>query len=300
MRARGISDVPEGWPQLLVVIEFDVAVGDRVLRGFDTGGEGDLVVVWHHGTPNVGAPPRPLFESAEKLGIRWIGYDRPGYGGSSPHPDRSVATAALDVAAVTDHLGVERYAVMGHSGGGTHALASAALRPERVTAVVSVAGLAPFSADGLDWFEGMAASSVQSLLAASRGRAEKERFEASNIDYDPEFTSTDLAVLRGAWSWLNEVVGPGLESGPGPLIDDDLAYVGDWGFEPAQTVAPVLLLHGGRDRVVPPSHSKWLADHCPNSELRLFPEDGHLSILRHSGDALDWLKEKTGQGNLLE
>jgi pimeloyl-ACP methyl ester carboxylesterase len=282
------------------MIEFDVLVGDRVLHGYDTGGEGDLVVVWHHGTPNVGAPPRPLFESAGKLGIRWVGYDRPGYGGSSPHPNRNVASAALDVAAVTDHLGIERYAVMGHSGGGTHALASAALRPERVAAVVSGAGLAPFSAAGLDWFEGMAASGVQSLLAASRGRAEKERFEASNVDYDPEFTPADLEALSGEWSWLNDVVGPGMESGPGPLIDDDLAYVGDWGFEPAQVLAPVLLLHGGSDRVVPPSHSKWLANHCPNSELRLFPGDGHLSILRHSADALGWLREKANQRAPLE
>lgn len=127
----------------MIVMGFDVPVGDRILHGYDTGGQGDLVVVWHHGTPNVGAPPRPLFEYSGKLGIRWVGYDRPGYGGSSPHPNRSVATAALDVAAVTDHLGIERYAVMGHSGGGPHALASAALRPEWVMAVVSGAGLAP-------------------------------------------------------------------------------------------------------------------------------------------------------------
>lgn len=99
---------------------------------------------------------------------------------------------------------------------------------------------------------------------------------------------------------MNEVVGPGLENGPGPLIDDDLAYVGDWGFEPAKVLAPVLLLHGGRDRVVPASHSNWLANQCPNSELRLFPEDGHLSILRHSREALDWLRQKADQGTLLE
>ena len=87
-----------------------------------------------------------------------------------------------------------------------------------------------------------------------------------------------------------------MEGGPGGLIDDDLAYVAPWGFEPAQVIAPVLFLHGGRDRVVPSSHSEWLTRHCPSAELRLFPDDGHISVLSSSAAAMDWLREHADQG----
>ena len=119
---------------------------------------------------------------------------------------------------------------MGHSGGGPHALACGALLADRVVAVVSAAGLAPFDADGLDWFAGMATSGVASLRAAAAGRAAKERYEASGVEYEPEFTPGDLAVLEGDWSWLGDVVGPAVAAGPGGLIDDDLAYVAPVGL----------------------------------------------------------------------
>jgi pimeloyl-ACP methyl ester carboxylesterase len=194
------------------VTEFDLALsGGRTLHAYDMGSggaAGRLAVFWHHGTPNIGAPPEPLFAAADRLGIRWVSYDRPGYGGSTPHQGRDVASAAADVSSVADALGLDQFAVMGHSGGSTHALACGALLPERVLGVVSMAGLAPFGAEGLDWFAGMVASGVASLRAAAEGRAAKERFEASAAEYDPEFTPADLAALSGEWSWLAGVVGP--------------------------------------------------------------------------------------------
>ena len=150
--------------------------------------------------------------------------------------------AAADTAAVADALGIDRLAVMGHSGGGPHAIACGALLADRVIAVVSTAGLAPFEAEGLDWFAGMAASGVASLRAAAAGRSAKERFEASGVEYDPEFTPADLAVLEGDWSWLGDVVGPAVAAGPGGLIDDDLAYVRAVGLRPGR---------GGRARPDP-------------------------------------------------
>jgi pimeloyl-ACP methyl ester carboxylesterase len=275
------------------MVELDLELSDgRTLHAYDTGADGAggrLAVFWHHGTPNIGAPPAPLFPAAAKLGIRWVSYDRPGYGGSTPSGGRDVASGAAYAARVADELGIERFAVMGHSGGGPHALACAALLPERVLAVVSVAGLAPFGADGLDWFAGMAASGVASLRAATEGRAAKERYEASGAEYDPEFTAADRAALSAEWSWLADVVGPAMEAGPGGLIDDDLAYVAPWGFDPAQAVAPALFLHGARDRVVPSSHSEWLSRRCPLGELRLSSGDGHISILNSAPAALRWL-----------
>jgi pimeloyl-ACP methyl ester carboxylesterase len=263
------------------------------LRVYDTGAGPALTVFWHHGTPNIGAPPAPLLPASERLGIRWVSYDRPGYGGSTPRPGRTVSSAATYVSAVADALTIDRFAVMGHSGGAPHALACGTLGPDRVLGVVSAASLAPYDAEGLDWFAGMADSGVASLHAAAAGREAKERHEAEHgEDYDPEFTPADMAALSSDWSWVLDVVRPAVAQGPAPAIDDDLAYVTPWGFDPSQVRSPVLFLHGGLDRVVPPAHSQWLAERSPVSERRLFPDDGHVSILAKTGDALRWLVER--------
>ena len=282
------------------LVEVDLELSDgRTLHAYDTdAGDADdrLAVFWHHGTPNIGEPPEPLFPAADQLGIRWVSYDRPGYGGSTPSPGRDMASAAADVSTITNALDIDQFAVMGHSGGGSHALACGALLPERVLSVVSVAGLAPFGAEGLDWFGGMTPSGAASLRAAIEGRAAKERYEAS-AEYDPEmFTQADHAALSDRWSWLNSVVGTAMKDGPGGLIDDDLAYVAPWGFDSSQVDAPILLLHGDQDRVVPSSHGEWLARRCPSAELRLCPNDGHISVLNSSEGALDWLRKHADQG----
>ncbi|MDX3074520.1 alpha/beta hydrolase [Streptomyces sp. MI02-7b] len=276
-----------------MVTEADTELRDgRTLHFYDTGpaaGGDDLPVVWLHGTPNVGEPPEPLFEAAQKRGIRWFSYDRPGYGGSTPHPGRDIAAAAADVAAVADALGIERFAVLGHSGGGPHALACAALLPDRVVATVSGAGLAPYGAEGIDWFAGMCPSSVAELRASAAGRAPLEEYLAGS-DYDPEmFTPADHAALADAWAWLASVAGRALQGEPDGMIDDDLAYVTPWGFDPAAVRSPVLLLHGGRDRMVPAGHAAWLARCMPTADLRVLPDEGHVSVLTAAPEALDWL-----------
>ena len=275
--------------------ETDLALSDgRTLHVYDTGpgNEATLTVLWHHGTPNIGTPPAPLFPDSARLNIRWVSYDRPGYGPSTPFPGRDIASAAGYAAAVADALDLGSFAVMGHSGGGPHALACGALLPEWVVAVVSVSGLAPFGAAGLDWFAGMSAGGEASLRAAAEGREAKERHEAE-ADFDPEmFTPADRAAFDGAWGWFGEVVGPAIDGGPGALIDDDLAYVSPWGFEPGQVTPPVLLMHGGQDRVVPSSHGEWLATHLPSAQLRRYPDDGHISVLNSAVQALEWLRER--------
>lgn len=276
-----------------MLTEADLELSDgRTLHTYDTGaigGEDGLVVFWHHGTPILGAPPEPLFPTSARLGVRWLSYDRPGYGGSTPDPDRTVDSAAGYAARIADELGIGQFAVMGHSGGAPHALACAALLPDRVLGAVSIAGLAPYDAEGLDWYEGIGTSGADALRAAAEGRAAKEQFEAAGADYDPEFTTADLALLAGDWAWLDNQGKAGMAGGPGGLIDDDLAYVAPWGFDPAAVVAPLLLLHGGRDRVVPVSHSEWLERHCRSAQLRFSPDDGHVSILSSAADSLEWL-----------
>lgn len=264
--------------------------GGRTLRAYATeGDDAATAVLWHHGTPNLGAPPAPLFDAAQRLGLRWIAYDRPGYGGSTERPGRTVADAAEDAAAVADALGAERFAVMGHSGGASHALATAALLGDRVLAAVAVSGLAPPGAEGLDWYAGMIPSGQASLRAAAAGREAKARFEAEHGDaYDPQFTDGDLAALAGEWSWFETVLAPGASG----LLDDDIAYTSPWGCDPAAIDRPVLLLHGEADGIVPPGHARWLAGRIPSAELRLMPGDGHLSVLAQAPAALAWLAER--------
>src|ERR1700691_1596383 len=114
-----------------MVREADLELSDgRTLHYYDTGdatGDGRLVVFWLHGTPNIGTPPEPLFAAAARSGLRWVSSARPAYGGSSPHPGRDIASAAVDVAAIADALGIDHFAVLGHSGGGPHAFACGAL-----------------------------------------------------------------------------------------------------------------------------------------------------------------------------
>jgi pimeloyl-ACP methyl ester carboxylesterase len=277
-----------------VIIEADLELGDgRTLHFYDTvDGDGDrLAVFWHHGTPNIGAPPEPLLPAAAQRGIRWVSYDRPGYGGSTTHPGRDVASAASDVSSIADALGIGQFAVMGHSGC-PHVLACGALRPERVLGMVCVAGLAPLHAEGLDWFAGMTASGVAELQAAAAGRGALENFLASS-EFDPgQFTPADQAALEGAWSWLGDVAGQAIEGGLGGMVDDELAYVAPWGFDPGQISPPVLFLYGGRDRITPSSHGQWLARQIRSAQLWLHPDDGHISILSSAETALDWLLER--------
>lgn len=215
-----------------------------------------------------------------------MSYDRPGYGTSTPVPDRPVASAAADTARIADALGVAAFAVLGHSGGGPHALACAALLPERVRAAAVISSPAPFDADGLDWFAGM--TEPAALRAAAAGRAAKERYEAAPSETVP-FTADDWAALATDWAWFDSVVAPALAAGPAALIDDDLAFTRPWGFDPAAVTAPVLVVHGTADEMVPASHGRWLARRCPGAELRLVPGAGHISVLRSAPDVLTWL-----------
>lgn len=262
----------------------------RVLRVHDSADGSPaaaMTVLWHHGSPQTGAPLAPLLVAAAERGIRLVSYGRPSYGGSSPRRGRDVASAAADVAQLADALGLTRFAVMGASGGGPPALACGALLPDRVTGVVCLASPAPFDATGLDYFGGMADDG--SLRAALAGRDARERFEET-AEFDPEsFTQRDHAALAGAWLSLGADVGLASAAGAEGLIDDELSIVAPWGFAVAAITAPVLLVQGGQDRLIPPAHADWLLRQMRDSELWLRPNDGHISILDACPLAMDWL-----------
>jgi pimeloyl-ACP methyl ester carboxylesterase len=278
------------------MLETDLTTTDgRILHAYDVGPTGrsdELVLMWHGGTPNTGEPPEPLFDVSHSLGIRWIGYDRPSYGGSSPHRGATVVSAAADASQVADHLGIERFAVLGSSGGGPRALACAALLADRVPAAVTISAPAPGPAAGLDFFAGMSDGGARELRAAAQGRAELEEVLAAN-EFDPEsFTAADYAALDGSWSWFNRIVPAATVNGPDGMIEDDLGTMAPWGFDLAQITVPTLIMHGTDDRMVPSSHAEWLAAQCPAAELRLVPGEGHVSVLNSAPEALAWIYDR--------
>ena len=188
-----------------------VQTGDGRALAVQEGGDlaGRPVLV-HNGTPNSRHLYGPHAADAARRGLRLISYDRPGYGGSSPHPGRTVADCAADVRAICAALGIGRLATWGISGGGPHVLACAALLPDLVVAAASLASSAPYGADGLDWFADMGQENVDDfrLLLSDPGGArrklEKDREEflaasASDLDEGMKslLTPTDAAVLTG-------------------------------------------------------------------------------------------------------
>ena len=155
----------------------------RTLAVEDTGDPAGWPVLIHNGTPNSRLIYAPVVADAQARGLRLISYDRPGYGGSSPHPGRTVADCAADVRAICATLGIDRLATWGISGGGPHVLACAALLPDLVVAAASLASPAPLGAQGLDWFAGMGEDNVEDVKVllkdpvAARGKTETDRQE---------------------------------------------------------------------------------------------------------------------------
>jgi pimeloyl-ACP methyl ester carboxylesterase len=274
-----------------MVTNFDLQLSDgRRLVAYDAGSTGapdELALIWHHGSPQTGALLEPLLAAAAARGIRLVSYARPSYGGSSSNRGRDVASAAADVAQVADALHIDRFAVMGASGGGPHALACAALLPGRVVGAVALASPAPFT-DNFDWYGGMV--SPDALRAAAAGREARERYAATD-EFDPNsFTSADWTALAGAWASLGRDAERAGQAGPEGLIDDDLAFAAPWGLDLATISVPILLVQGGEDRVVPPSHADALLRAIPTAELWLRPRDGHVSVLDACPIGMDWLR----------
>lgn len=273
-----------------------VEVGDRRLDVEVSGPPDGRVLLYHHGTPGAVTQPPHLRAALHDRGLRLVSYSRAGYGSSTRQAGRRVADAASDAAAVLDALEVERCAVAGWSGGGPHALATAALVPDRVTAVVLMAGVAPADAPDLDFLDGMGADNHDEFAAAAEGEAALRAYLEPQVT---DLTGGDpQALVAGMRSLLPEVdqavvtaefatfllasFANGLASGVDGWVDDDLAFLQPWGFDlgaPASHGIPVFVWQGDADLMVPAAHGAWLASHVPGAVAHLEPHDGHLTIV---------------------
>jgi pimeloyl-ACP methyl ester carboxylesterase len=284
----------------------DTSDGRRLAVEEDGDPEGIPVLV-HNGTPNSRLLYKHHVADAVARGIRLISYDRPGYGGSSPAPGRTVADCAGDVRAICAALKIDRLLTWGISGGGPHVLATAALLPDLVVAAASLASLAPYGAEGLDYFQGMGQLNVDDYQlyfrdkAAARAKVDTDREEM--LAATPEEVATmlqsllsgpDAAVLTGDLAeYLEQSTQSGLAPGGEGWWEDGSADVEAWGFDLDTISVPVLLLHGEQDQFVPFGHGVWLAAHIPGVEARLTAEDGHLTLAeRRVGEVHAWLLSK--------
>jgi pimeloyl-ACP methyl ester carboxylesterase len=237
--------------------------------------------------------------------VRLITYDRPGYGGSDRKEGRRVADAADDVAAIAEQLGIERFSVVGRSGGGPHALACAALLGRRVTRTAVLVSVAPANAAELDWFDGMTDDNVESYKVADtdeRVLIERLVERREEIMRDPESLVVmlhdsmndsdrrlvgDVTMRRLLASTYEEA----LRTGPYGWIDDVFALRKDWGFDLGAINTPVLLWHGAEDRFSPATHTRWLARQIPNAQVEVQVQDGaaHFGAVAILPDLLNWL-----------
>ena len=272
----------------------------RVLEVELYGPRDGQAVIFQTGTPSPGKLFAPLVEAGVSRGVRHVAYSRPGYGRSERALGRSVADCAQDIVAVADRLGIGRFYTVGWSGGGPHALASAALLADRVIAAATLASPAPRDAEGLEWLMGMGAENVEEFRAADAGEEQLRAYLDQHAPHLAHATGPDLRaalgdllsdvdarVLTGEFAeYLASCTRAALEHGVWGWLDDDLAFVRDWGFDLGAISVPVAIWHGGEDRFVPYAHGRWLAEHAAGATPHLHPDHGHLSLAVGSYDAV--------------
>jgi pimeloyl-ACP methyl ester carboxylesterase len=277
--------------------------GGRRLRYELAGPAGGAAVVLMHGMPGSRIGPLPRPSVLHRVGVRLISYDRPGYGGSDRAPGRTVADCAADVAAIADDLGLSTFAVVGRSAGGPHALACAALLPDRVTRVAVLVSPAPTEAGDIDWYDGMNEANTREFGNAVTDQdklVESLRLQADRIRRDPRSKLTDLRrdgagpdrfVLDdpAIQEQLLDSYAEAVRHGAGGWIDDALALRRYWGFRVQDVGRPVRLWHGAEDRFVPAEHAHWLRRNLPDAHLEVQADTAHFGAMEILPGMLAWL-----------
>lgn len=267
------------------------------------------VVLFHGGTPSAVAEFPMLDDAARAHGLRVVTYSRPGYGRSTPRPAAGAfVDDVADAVAVLDHLEIDDFLTLGWSGGGPRALGCAALLPERCRAAATVSGVAPFDADGLDWYDGMAEENHEEYGAAQAGPEVYDAYLVEHVlpmlstsadELEEAFgglvTPVDAAVLTADFArWMSHSFNHAATQGAVGIRDDGLAAMQPWGFELAGIRVPVALWHGRQDAFVPYTHGVWLTERIPGVEAHLFEDEGHLTLMYRLDEVLADLKRLGG------
>jgi pimeloyl-ACP methyl ester carboxylesterase len=240
-------------------------------------------------------------EAYDRLGVRLIVFDRPGYGASTRLPGRGISVVADDAAALLDHLGHDVVYASGGSGGGPHVLAFAARHPERVRAATVVVGAAPLTEEdtrdliGLNRAGFLAArdggwDAVYEILAPQRDviLADPLATFRGIMEAAPE---SDQAVMsEPMWQrTFLEAVTESLRPGAKGWTDEAMALLGEWDFDPSAVRASVTWWHGEHDANAPVSSVRRLLASVPSVELRLWSDAGHLASYHRHDEIVDEL-----------
>ncbi|WP_208028346.1 alpha/beta fold hydrolase [Rhabdothermincola sediminis] len=279
-------------PPNLPEVEHVVELADgRVLGYAEFGDRAGLPVLWFHGTPGASKQVPPEAPTvARDRGIRLIGLERPGTGRSSAHQYGRVLDWALDVRQVSDRLGLERFAVVGLSGGGPFVLACAYLMPDRVVAGAVLGGigptvgpeaapgytrlLAPF-APLLSLVAGPAGLAMTWLLRPLAAVAASPLFDLyARLGPGPDRSVLAQPEMKAAFLHdLTTAIPHGLRA---PVYDLVL-FARHWGFSLRDVQVPIRFWHGADDIVVPLSHGVHQAELVPDAQLTVVPGGGHFA-----------------------
>src|SRR6478672_11586665 len=265
-------------------------------RAFEYSAAGDPgreLLVFCVGTPSAVVDFPYVADAAAARGLRSVICSRPGYGGSTRNEGRTVADAAFDTAALADHLGAERFLVLGWSGGGSTALACAALLPDRVRAVVTLAGTAPPVEAGevwTTWFPPDMADEVRALRTKSPAELAPEYEQAAkrfaeltgeqmaNSENQSAADKAAMIDVPEVPEWLARSIQSAASAGIWGWVDDDLAWAKPWGFAMADIRVPVIIRHGDEDGFVSIEQGRWLSGHIHGARFDEMPGGGHTTV----------------------
>ncbi|MGC5249145.1 alpha/beta fold hydrolase [Gordonia sp. DT219] len=274
-------------------IEGSVAVdnGRRRIGFAEYGSAHGRAVVWLHGTPGARRQiPLEARAFAAEHGIRLIGLDRPGVGSSTAHRYDSVADFPSDLTVVLDALGIERFAVVGVSGGGPYALATSHAHPGRVAVAGIVGGVAPTTgpeaiAGGAMRLGSLAAPIVQvagvplgKILSSALGVARPIAPPAISLygRLSPRADRELLARPEFRAMFLDDLLHGGSRRMEAPFADI-VIFARDWGFRVADITTPTRWWHGDRDHIIPYAHGEHMVSLLSDSKLFRLSGESHLS-----------------------
>jgi len=280
-----------------------IALGDgRTILLREYGDPAGQPVIALHGTP----ASRLMYAAAKSAGahgLRLIAPDRWGYGGSSPHPRPTLAAFADDMQRVADGLGIERFGVLGVSGGGPYAAAMAVLLRERVTALALVAPVGPIAdAPGvrLSGFHALCfrilprvPGSLRLVFSAFR-RGLKAAPEAAIRVASMRAPPPDRAVLANAevHARFTAMFAEGLKDGVAGALIDMAIFSRPWDIALERVAVPSALWIGTADNNVPMDAARKLARSIPGCELIVLEGEGHLWVALNYDGVLGWIAAK--------
>jgi pimeloyl-ACP methyl ester carboxylesterase len=247
-------------------------------------------VLYCHGFPASRLEARLVHEAAMRQGVRLVAIDRPGYGLSDFNPGRRILDWPQDVIEVFDRPALQRFAVLGVSGGAPYALACAVAIPERVTAVGIACGLGTTTiAEDLAYMNAFARFSLAFARATPRlsrlvysrvGLLLKERPQwvlallAARMPPADHATLADPGVYAALAASLREAFRQG---GEGAAYELTL-YAQPWNFSAAGVQMPVYLWHGEQDTTVPVAMGRRMAAFLPGCRAKFYADEGHFSL----------------------